>query len=125
MGYNNIEQHEENIRRAEKSVKRERKIYERNQEIARCFRVVFFTPLSIAFNVISIVAKLIGSIASIGMPYGVYCIYKVYISLKGGMAFSQIHSMMFVWLFIALPVAAFLIHFIADKLHHYFFRNSI
>jgi hypothetical protein len=82
-------------------------------------------PLSIAFNVIAIVAKLIGSVASIGMPYGVYCIYKVVVSLKSGMEFSQIHQVTFVWLLVVLPIAAFFLHFIADKLYHYFFRNSI
>lgn len=122
MEFNNID---ENVRRAEKTIIKERRKYERNQEISRCFRVVVFTPLSISFKVISVIARLVGSISSIGMPYGLYCFYRAWISYKNGIEISEIQSVFYVWLFIVLPLAAFLIYFLSDKLYYYFFRNSI
>lgn len=125
MYYPTENEKKENIRRAEMSMARERAKYERNDEVFRFFRVVFFTPLAIVFKVISFASKVIGGISSIGIPFGLYCLYKDIVAMKGGTALADIHNLVFIELFVILPFASFALHFIAEKLHQYFFRNSL
>lgn len=53
-------------------------------EIRKALRYIVFTPFSIAANVLSLILKIVGSILSIGLPYGLIQLYRaIYAALKG------------------------------------------
>ena len=80
-----------------------KKLHKRNEvlsSIAHYVKYVFYTPLAIATNIISVIFKVGGSVASIGIPYGIYCVYKTIVQLKTGIAFGDIKQTTFVCLFV-------------------------
>lgn len=93
-----------------------KKLHKRNEvisSIAHYVKYVFFTPLAIATNIISVIFKVCGSVASIGIPYGIYCIY-----INAGIAFGDIKPTTFVCLFI-FPFIAFALSLLFEKLSDY------
>ena len=99
-----------------------KKLHKRNEvisNIAHYVKYVFYTPLAIATNIISVIFKIGGSVASIGIPYGVYCVYKTIVQLKAGIAFEDIKQTTFVCLFIIFPFIAFALSLLFEKVSDY------
>jgi len=88
--------------------------------VKEALRYALFAPLSIVFKIVSFATVFIGSISAIGIPYGLYSGYRVFIQLRNGVSFAEATHKWFVGLFVILPVIAFLIHFLVDKLIDYF-----
>lgn len=80
---------------------------------ALCY--IIFKPIALALNVMSVVAKLIGSALSFGMPYGIYRIIRSIVSLSDGAELADI-AWWPVWWFVALPFIAFTAEVIFDKI---------
>lgn len=94
-----------------------KKLHKRNEvisSIAHYVKYVFFTPLAIATNIISVIFKVGGSVASIGIPYGIYCVY-----LNEGIAFGDIKQTTFVCSFVIFPFIAFALSLLFEKLSDY------
>lgn len=99
-----------------------KKLHKRNEvlsSIAHYVKYVFYTPLAIATNIISVIFKVGGSVASIGIPYGIYCVYKTIVQLKAGIAFGDIKQTTFVCLFVISPFIAFALSLLFEKLSDY------
>jgi len=96
-----------------------RKKDEVHSSIGRFIKYVLFTPLAIAANVVSMVFRVGGSIAAVGIPYGLYCIYKTIEQISAGRTIYEIKQTTFVCLFIIFPFTAFAVSFIFDKLSEY------
>lgn len=99
-----------------------KKLHKRNEvlsSIAHYVKYVFYTPLAIATNIISVIFKVGGSVASIGIPYGIYCVYKTIVQLKTGIAFGDIKQTTFVYLFVIFPFIAFALSLLFEKLSDY------
>lgn len=99
-----------------------KKLHKRNEvlsSIAHYVKYVFYTPLAIATNIISVIFKVGGSVASIGIPYGIYCVYKTIVQLKTGIAFGDIKQTTFVCLFVIFPFSAFALSLLFEKLSDY------
>ena len=79
----------------------------RRKSVLRFFKFVFFTPLIIALNIMGFVFKACGSIVAIGFPYGLWCVYKVIMQLREGIAFADISQTTFVYLFVIAPFVIF------------------
>lgn len=116
-----IERANEKMRQLQKKWRREDEI---KQGVISILQFVFYPPLAIAFKVIALLSKLIGSITAIGMPYGLYCAYKTVMSLKGGVPLHEIGQTKFILFFIVLPIVAFAIHAVAYKIHEYLYLRS-
>ena len=84
------------------------------------YRIVnmFYTHSCGAAN-ISVIFKVGGSVASIGIPYGIYCVYKTIVQLKAGIAFGDIKQTTFVCLFVIFPFIAFALSLLFEKLSDY------
>lgn len=99
-----------------------KKLRRRNEVISsiiHSLKYIFFTPLSIAANVTSIVFKIGGSITAIGIPYGIFCAYKTIEQLHAGVTFHDIKQTTFVCLFVIFPFAAFFFSLVFEKLSNY------
>jgi len=83
--------------------------YYQKKRIVRGFKLVFLPPISIGLSVVAFVCKLIGMITSIGLPYGVYCTYKVVVQLYNGTPFSETAEGNFAILFMIVPFTAFFV----------------
>ena len=92
---------------------------ERRLKIVHTIKYIFYMPLSIAANVLSVLFKIAGSIASIGIPYGMYCLYKIILQLSNEVALSDINEAHFVFPFFLFPFIAFALSAIFEKVAHY------
>lgn len=90
----------------EYDAKLERK-WARNAAISHAIKCVLFSPIIIALSIMALGFKFVGSIVSIGLPYGIYCAYKTIIQMNAGMALADIKQTTFVCLFVILPFIAF------------------
>lgn len=90
----------------------------RGKSFLKC---MFFSPLSICTRVLATVCKIIGSISAIGMPYGIYNIYKTIVQVNEGIAFGDIECTKWIAVFVILPFVAFALHYLFDKSSNYFF----
>lgn len=45
-------------------------------EVRGALRYIVFTPFAIAANVMSLLLKIVGCVLSIGLPYGLYMLYR-------------------------------------------------
>lgn len=109
-----------------------RKLFEQHQEKEnkkqlRKNRTVSFikfmlcSPLAICTRVLAVLSKFIGSISAIGMPYGIYCIYKTIVQVKEGMVLGDIESKKWITVFVIFPFIAFALHYVFDKSSAYFY----
>lgn len=98
--------------------------WERNAAIGHSIKYVLFTPIIIALNIVNMILKFVGSIASIGLPYGLYCVYKTVIQMNAGMALTDIKQTTFVCLFAILPFTAFALAMLSEKLADVLERNK-
>lgn len=60
--------------------------------ISDFIKYVFYAPLSIATSVMSAFFKFCGTIFAIGMPFGLYCVYKIIVELSRGIALENIEG---------------------------------
>lgn len=86
-------------------------------------RYVFFTPLSIAANVVAVLSKFAGGILAVGMPYGAYRLYRAVVEIAGGAKFNDV-EMWAVWLFVVTPFIAFLVDFVFSKIADFLKSNA-
>ena len=93
--------------------------YRKKSEIIQGIKIVLFSPLIIMFKLLSVVFKIIGGIFSVGLPYGIYCLYKVIEKLYEGVQYYQIKEAVYMHIFFVLPFVAFLVHFICDRIRKY------
>lgn len=109
-------------------IKKYNKRLERNNAILdmifRSVKYILFSPLAIATRLLSVLFKIGGSVTAIGLPYGVYCIYKTVILLKDNVALGDIKQTTFVCLFVIFPFTAFAISLGFEKLADYFYNNK-
>lgn len=100
------------------------KKFKRQRNISNFFKCMFFSPLAICTRIVASILRLIGCILAIGMPYGIYCIYKTAEQLVSGVSYVDIeHTKWIVPLFI-LPFVLFGIYYLLDKLADYFDFNK-
>lgn len=126
--YNKIKYVSENERREMQNYinKYNKKLQRRNEtisEIVHCIKYVVYTPLSIATNIISVIFKIGGSVAAVGIPYGFYCTYKMVKQLLAGISFGDIKQTTFVCLFAIFPFIAFALSLLFEKMSDYFTYN--
>lgn len=90
---------------------------ERRAEIAeaafRVIRFVFFTPLGIAARITAMLAKMIGYIFSIGLPFGIYYLYKAMNQFLSGNNLAAIEWDRAAFL-VGIPFIAFLVSQLFD-----------
>jgi len=94
---------------------------ERSDNFRLAFRGVFFPPLSIAFKLIAVATKIIGSISALGIPIGIYFAYKVALQLYSGTPLLEAEGLLYACGFIIFPFIAFSVHFISVKIAEYFY----
>lgn len=111
---------EELVREYEEKLKRKQA---RLTAVANGFKAVFFIPLKIASRVLSWGCRLAGTLLSLGLPYGIYCVYKTVKQLIAGFAFSEIPQTAGLCFFFILPFIAFGTAFIFENLADYFELN--
>jgi hypothetical protein len=91
----------------------------------KCFlKCVVYSPLAIFCRIIAIVSKLAGTLSAICMPYGLYCIYKLILEIKSGVAFSQSENLFEIAAFVIFPFIAFGLYYLFDKASFYFESNK-
>lgn len=78
-------------------------------------RYAIFMPLSIAAKVVSALSMIGGAVLSIGMPYGFYRAFCIIKELVDGVEFADM-NLTPIYLFIAIPIAAFFAHYVFSKL---------
>lgn len=103
-----------------------KKLHKKNEtmsNIGRSAKYIFYTPIAIAASILSSVFKIGGGIAAIGMPYGIYCIYKTIVQLSAGIALEDIKQTTFVCLFVIFPFIAFALSLAFEKLSDYLTYN--
>lgn len=105
---------------AYKTVMKYDKRLARNEAIKKTLATIFFTPLSIACNVISILSRVAATFLSMGIPYGIYCGYKVFIQMREGISFFETTHRFFFIVFIVFPFAGLLLHVIFRRLYIFF-----
>jgi hypothetical protein len=91
--------------------------------IGHSAKYIFYTPIAIAANILSSIFKIGGGIAAVGMPYGIYCIYKTIVQLNAGIALEDIKQTTFVCLFVIFPFIAFALSLAFEKLSDYLTYN--
>lgn len=94
------------------------------QSISNTLKYIFFKPLSIATMIISVVAKFCGFILALGMPYGLYCLYKVIEQIINNQPLGEENYVLFVLLFVLSPFIAYALNFLFEKLSDFFSDNS-
>jgi len=87
--------------------------------------VFFYTPLVLLLKAICAVTAIIGTVSAIGIPYGIYCIYKVITQINEGIQLSETTHKLGVGLFIIIPLGALFIHLPCFKLHEHLEDRSI
>ena len=79
-------------------------------------RGIFFPPLAIMFRVISFVSKAAGGVAAIGLPYGLYSLYKVALQLFNGVVLTDATHTLYAGILGIFPFIAFFITYVATGL---------
>jgi hypothetical protein len=97
-----------------------RKIARRNTNYL-LFRKTFYMPISIALKAVAFAAKIIGGVAAIGLPYGVYCCYVVIKQLIDGVPLNEATHTIFLMWFVFLPFISFLISSLSANLAEYLY----
>lgn len=82
-------------------------------------RYTIYIPIAIATNIISVAFKIGGSIAAIGIPYGIYCAYVTVKAMYSGISLGDIKQTTFVCLFLIFPFIAFALSFVFEKVTDY------
>ena len=77
---------------------------------------VLFTPFIIAFEIISMLLRTCGCFMSIGLPVGLYSLYKTIIQWKAGVSLCDISQTTFVGLFVIIPFATLALSVVFEKL---------
>ena len=118
---------EEEMRQAVFAANRKIAIKQRKREhikkIFGAFRKIVFMPFAVGLSVVSIIAKMIGYVLAITLPYGAYQLYKVALRLYDGVPFSEIGERWLVLGFFIFPFIAFAIFVIAQGLSKYLRDN--
>jgi len=94
------------------------------KNIMKVIKGIIFLPLSIGIYVVALVARLIGTITSIGLPYGIYCVYKVVRQLQEGIALAEIDETVLVIVFFIIPFGGFVIYYLGESLSRWL-RESV
>lgn len=99
--------------------------YEREQEIKAkiclVLKPIFFTPLSIMFHVLTFVFRVIGGVASVALPFGIYFTYKYLVEWRmNGVCPEGLRTSIAVIIF---PFIAFAFATLSEKLWCYFEDN--
>lgn len=92
--------------------------------ILSALRTIIYTPLSIAFHVISIVSRIIGGVSSVGLLLGAYDVYQGVRELMNGVPFSEIAMFGKAVPFIVTPFAAYAVAVITEHIYLYFENNN-
>ena len=77
---------------------------------------VLFTPFVIAFDIISKLLRAGGCFMSIGLPFGLYCLYKAFLQWRAGVPLCDISQTTFIGLFVIIPFAALALSVVLEKL---------
>lgn len=88
--------------------------YRLKKKIKRAICAMLFLPLSIVFRVVSVVCKIIGKIALIGLPFGIYFAIRLILQLSDGVKFSDTYYTEFTIVFLGVPIFALFCSSIAD-----------
>jgi len=80
------------------------------EAISKLFRHTIFMPLSIAFRMLSYIFKILGYITAIGLPYGVYLLYKIIRQLQDGADISDAVHNKYMYILLVFPFITFFIN---------------
>ena len=89
---------------------------QRDREIKYQILKVIATPLSFIFGALSVIAKILSKICSLGVLASIYYIYKTVKKVNEGIPFLEIAEWRNALMFFLLPFALMLIYFICKKI---------
>lgn len=112
---------QEYINKYNKKIRKENEFI---NKIIDALKYIFFTPLSIATELLSIILKFIGSVTAMGIPYGVYCLYKTIVLLKQNIPLNDIKQFNYALTFLLCPFISFAMSLMFEKLSNYFSYNK-
>ena len=107
-----------------RSARRSRRALYVEDAIIKGLRYVTFTPLSLLCKLIAFITKILGYISIAGFFYGCYSVYMVIKQQNEGVPLSEATHTLRAVLFITLPFALLLTHFLTDILGEYFEDNA-
>jgi len=87
-------------------------------------RKAFFTPISIGLKAFSFAAKIIGGIAALGLPFGIYSCCVVIKQLANAVPLAQSSHLQYALYFALFPFIAFLVSAIAASISEYLTYKS-
>lgn len=85
---------------------------------------IICTPLGIFSNLMLMLSSIAIKVTSIGMFYGVYKSYKVYVDLKNGIPFLESQNLESAALFLILPFIMVVISYVLSWLTAFFKFHS-
>ena len=107
------------IKMAQAEIARNDEKQERRKRVAHVIKSILYPPISIALIVTSFVAKIVGILFAIPMPYGFYHAYGVFLKLRSGIALGDIIERYIVFGFVIFPFIAFFVHIMILNLSNY------
>lgn len=116
------EQYLEAIRLDEQNSKKLRKRQDIIFNISYHVKPIFFTPLAIMFHTIAFVTRFIGGVASVGLIYGFYRVYKLFAEYRAGVV--QGNDVKVTIAIIVFPFIAFTISKVSELAWSYFEDNK-
>lgn len=99
------------IERQKKEIRKEK-----FKRIGKFFASILFPPFEITLNAMHVILKILGGLLSIGLPYGIYCIYKMIVTYQSGVSILEMEHYGGAMLFGILPFIAFALAMISDKI---------
>jgi|GEM_PF-6192263 len=89
--------------------------YERRMKIEK----FIFNVLSFIVRCISFLARAVGTFSLLGLPFGLFGVHRIVSQLNENVPFSEVTHRTSALLFFVLPITAFIVHFLTDKLANY------
>ena len=82
----------------------------------RVIAFVLFMPFVISFKVLAILLRYGGAALSLGLPYGLYCLYQTVVQLRAGTALVDISQTPPACVFAIAPFVVFTLSMLLEKL---------
>ena len=82
----------------------------------RVIAFVLFMPFVISFKVLAMFLRYGGAVLSLGLPYGLYCLYQTVVQLRSGTALADISQITSACVFAIAPFAVFALSVLLEKL---------
>ena len=82
----------------------------------RVIAFVLFMPFVISFHCLSVLLRYGGAVLSLGLPYGLYCLYQTVVQLRAGTALADISQTTSACVFAIAPFVVFALSVLLEKL---------